>query len=126
MTHEVTTRVTEVCSAPTELPPTHAGYGHNVPMRVEMVPIGELVIDAETARLFTPRDLKAARRIIKRAGVRIPLGVDGEGRVLIGEIILHVAKDFGIDALPVVRIDHLDRLECQALSVAYARLGELG
>ena len=26
----------------------------------------------------------------------------------------------------MVRIDHLDRLECQALSIAYARLGELG
>ena len=52
--------------------------------------------------------------------------MDNENRVLIGEIILHVAMELGIEALPVVRIDHLDRLECQALSVAYARLGELG
>jgi DNA modification methylase len=111
---------------PGEYQPDHAPYGHNVPMRVEMVPTGELVVDPETVRTFSRRDLKAARRVIKRAGVRIPLGVDKENRVLVGEIILHVAKELGLDALPVVRIDDLDRLECQALSVAYARLGELG
>jgi DNA modification methylase len=109
-----------------EFDPAHAPYGHNVPVRVEMVPTGELVVDPETVRTFSRRDLKAARRIIKRAGVRIPLGIDQENRVLVGEIILHVAKELGIEALPVVRIDDLDRLECQALSVAYARLGELG
>jgi DNA modification methylase len=124
VTYEHTTHIPE--AGPGEFDPAHAPYGHNVPMRVEMVPTGELVGDPETVRVFSRLDLKAARRVIKRAGVRIPLGVDNENRVLVGEIILHVAKELGIEALPVVRIDDLDRLECQALSVAYARLGELG
>ena len=126
MTYEHTTHLTGAEPGPGEYQPDHAPYGHNVPMRVEMVPTGELVVDPNTVRTFSGRDLKAARRVIKRAGVRIPLGVDSENRVLIGEIILHVAKELSIEALPVVRIDDLDRLECQALSVAYARLGELG
>ncbi|MDP9086112.1 MAG: ParB/RepB/Spo0J family partition protein, partial [Pseudomonadota bacterium] len=111
---------------PGENHPDHAPYGHNASMRVEMVPTIELLDDPDTVRTFSRRDLKAARRIIERAGVRIPLGVDKENRVLVGEIILYVARRLGIEALPVVRIDDLDRLECQALSVAYARLGELG
>lgn len=126
MTYEHATHLTGAEPGPGEHQPDHAPYGHNVPMRVEMVPTGKLVVDPETVRSFSQRDMKAARRIIKRAGVQIPLGVDNENRVLIGEIILHVAMELGIEALPVVRIDHLDRLECQALSVAYARLGELG
>ena len=126
MTYEHATHRTGAGSGTGEHQPDHAHYGHNVPMRVEMVPTGELVVDPETVRSFAPRELKSARRIIKRAGVQIPLGVDNANRVLIGEIILRVARELGIEALPVVRIDHLDRLECQALSVAYARLGELG
>ena len=126
MTYEHMTHLTGVEPGLGNHQPDHAPYGHNVPMRVEMMPTGELAVDPETVRTFSRRDLKAARRIIKRAGVRIPLGVDKENRVLVGEIILHVAKELGLDALPVVRIDDLDRLECQALSVAYARLGELG
>ena len=126
MTYEPTTHTPGAEAGPGNDQPDHAPYGHNVPMRVEMVPIGELVVDPDSARIFSRRDLKAARRVIKRAGVRIPLGVDNENRVLVGEIILHVAREVGLEALPVVRIDDLDRLECQALSVAYARLGELG
>ena len=126
MTYEHTTHLTALGPGSGDDQPTHAPYGHNVPMRVEMVPTVELIVDPDSVRTFSRRDLKAARRVIKRAGVRIPLGVDTENRVLIGEIILHVARELGIEALPVVRIDDLDRLECQALSVAYARLGELG
>ena len=126
MTYEPTTHTPGAEPGPGNDQLDHAPYGHNVPMRVEMVPTGELVVDPDSARTFSRRDLKAARRVIKRAGVRIPLGVDNENRVLVGEIILHVAREVGLEALPVVRIDDLDRLECQALSVAYARLGELG
>ena len=126
MTYEHTTHLTGADSGSGEHQPSHAPYGHNVPMRVEMVPTRELHVDPDTVRTFSRRDLKAARRIIKRAGVRIPLGIDQDNRVLVGEIILHVASELDIEALPVVRIDDLDRLKCQALSIAYARLGELG
>lgn len=123
MTYQPTTRATPDPDQPTsDLAPDD----HNVPMRIEMVATDKLIVDPDTVRTFSRRELKQATKIIRRAGVRIPLGVDGEDRVLIGEITLHVAKELGIEALPVVRIDDLDRLECQALSVAYAKLGELG
>ena len=125
MTYEPTTHTPGAEPGPGNEQLDHAPYGHNVPMRVEMVPTGELLVDPDSVRIFSRRDLKAARRIIRRAGVRIPLGVDVENRVLVGEIILHVAREIGLEALPVVRIDDLDRLECQALSVAYGRRSQM-
>lgn len=99
---------------------------HNAPMRVEMVPTASLRIDPDSVRTFSREDLKSARRILKRFDVRMPLLADAHNRVLIGEILLVAAGDLDIEYLPVVRLEHLDRLECQAISVAYARLGELG
>ena len=99
---------------------------HNAPMRVEMVPTASLRIDPDSVRTFSREDLKSARRILKRFDVRMPLVADAHNRVLIGEILLVAAGDLDIEYLPVVRLEHLDRLECQAISVAYARLGELG
>jgi hypothetical protein len=99
---------------------------HNAPMRVEMVQTAKLKIDPESVRLFSREDLKSAKRILKRFDVRIPIVADADNRVLIGEILLIAAGELRIDYLPVVRLDHLDRVECQAISVAYARLGELG
>jgi DNA modification methylase len=99
---------------------------HNAPMRVEMVATGSLKLDPESTRTFSREDLKAAKRILKRFDVRTPVVADGDNRVLIGEIVLVAAGELGIDYLPVIRLVHLGRLECQAISVAYARLGELG
>lgn len=99
---------------------------HNAPMRVEMVRTTSLKIDPESARIFSREDLKAAKRILKRFDVRTPVVADADNRVLAGEILLIAAGELQIEYLPVVRLDHLDRLECQAISVAYARLGELG
>lgn len=99
---------------------------HNSPMRVEMVPRGQLNIDPESVRTFSRGDLTAAKRILKRFDVRTPLVLDADNRVLIGEILLVAAEELGIEYLPVIRLEHLDRLECQAIGVAYARLGELG
>ena len=99
---------------------------HNAPMRVEMVPTATLKIDPESVRTFSREDLKSAKRILKRFEIRVPVVADADDRVLIGEILLIAANELQIDYLPVVRLDQLDRLECQAISVAYARLGELG
>lgn len=99
---------------------------HNAPMRVEMVPTCSLKIDSESVRTFSREDLKSARSILKRFDIRIPVVADADDRVLIGEILLIAARELQIEYLPVVRLDHLDRLECQAISVAYARMGELG
>jgi hypothetical protein len=91
-----------------------------------MVPTKSLRIDPESVRTFSREDLKSAKRVLRRFDIRVPLVADADNRVLIGEILLIAADELEIDYLPVVRLNHLDRLECQAISVAYARLGELG
>jgi hypothetical protein len=118
--------VTELNSVPSRdgSEPAPTGSDHNTPMHVEMVPTKSLRIDPESVRTFSREDLKSAKRVLRRFDVRAPLVADADNRVLIGEILLIAADELEIDYLPVVRLDHLDRLECQAISVAYARLGE--
>jgi len=74
VTYQPTTRATPDPDQPTsDLAPDD----HNVPMRIEMVATDKLIVDPDTVRTFSRRELKQATKIIRRAGVRIPLGVDG-------------------------------------------------
>lgn len=103
-----------------------AGGDDNVGFAIEMVPITALKLDPDDPRLFSKRELKNTKNILRRFRLRTPLLIDADNMVLVGAAILTVASELGYDALPVLRVDDLTRVECQALSVAYARLGELG
>lgn len=103
-----------------------AGVGDNVGFTIEMVPITALKLDPDDPRCFSRRELKNAKNILRRHRLRVPLVADKDGTVLVGQIFLLVAPEIGYDALPVNRIDDLTKVECQALSIAYGRLGELG
>jgi DNA modification methylase len=106
------------------LPP--ASIGHNNPFVIEMVPVSELKLDPDNPRTYSPREFKAAKRVLRRFKLRVPLVIDNNNIVHIGGIILLVASALGYEYLPVLRIDDLTPVECQALSIAYGRLGELG
>jgi hypothetical protein len=103
-----------------------AGLGDNIGFAIEMVPVAALKLDPDNPRRFSKRELGAAKRILRRFKLRVPLVINNDKVVLVGAIILKVAAELGYDALPVLRIDDLTPLECQALSIAYGRLGELG
>lgn len=103
-----------------------ASVGHNSAYTAQMIETAKLLLNPATARLVTAGQIKAAKRILRRFGVRVPLVVDGDHMVIVGEIVLRAAQAMGIEALPVIYVEGLSAVELEALSVAYTRLGELG
>jgi DNA modification methylase len=117
---------------PAEQAATETGgppLGHNLPYAVEMVLTSALSVPDST-RIFSPNDRRQLRRIGKRffgrAGVEQTLVVDDQNHVIIGEALLIAAQEAGVTEVPVTRIKAIGALEAKALSIAYARLGELG
>lgn len=112
-------------SEPTSYDPPRLS-GHNSDFIVERVPTVMLKLDDHSARLFSARDQKAATRAIKRFGIQLPLIVDDTNTVIVGTLFLLAAQKLGLADIPVRRLTHMRPVELRALSVAYARVGELG
>ncbi|MDB5700139.1 MAG: hypothetical protein JWL66_338 [Sphingomonadales bacterium] len=106
-------------------PPAPA-IGHNSAMQVEYVATASLKFDSETAVVFSPKDDKRADRLLNRFDVRTPILLGADNVVAIGEMIVRAALRLGIKTLPAIRVEDLSKVELQALSVAYSKLGQLG
>jgi len=99
--------------------------GDNQPLRAEMVPTASLrALDG--VRLFSRDDRRKVRRIVQRFGIQQPLVTNDSNEVVIGQALLIAAQELGISEVPVIRLKAIGELEAQALSIAYARLGDLG
>ena len=98
---------------------------HNFPFRVEMVPTSSLKV-SDSVRIYSANDKRHARRIGRRFGIQLPLVADENRNVIIGETLLIAAQEAGAEEVGVIWLKSMSKLEAQALSVAYARLGDLG
>src|SRR3546814_7225285 len=64
--------------------------------------------------------------LVKRFGIQQPIVANDRDEVIIGQPLFLAAQEIGIAEVPVIRLKAIGQLEAQALSVAYARLGEIG
>jgi hypothetical protein len=115
-------------SAQTDHDRTGSSPGHigdNQPFRVEMTPTSALSL-LESIRIYSGEERRHLRRIIKRFGIQQPIVANDRNEVIIGQALFLAAQDIGITEVPVIRLKAIGQLEAQALSVAYARLGEIG
>ena len=99
--------------------------GDNQPFRVEMIPTSALRV-LESIRLYSNDERRYLKRIVKRFGIQQPIVADDRGEVIIGQALFLAAQEIGLTEVPVIRLKAIGQLEAQALSVAYARLGEIG
>ncbi|HKR15846.1 DNA modification methylase [Rhizorhapis sp.] len=102
-----------------------AHIGDNLPFRVEMIPTSALSL-LESIRIYSSEERRYLRRIIKRFGIQQPIVANDQNEVVIGQALFLAAQEVGLPEVPVIRLETIGQLEAQALSVAYARLGELG
>src|SRR5690606_29711985 len=63
---------------------------------------------------------------LRQFGVCSPILIDGDCRIVHGHVVWEAARRLGLEAMPVVRIDHLNMTERRALSIALNRIGETG
>ena len=71
-----------------------------------------------------PKQAEKAKRFLREFGFIMPIAVDQNRTIVIGEIFFTAAKELGYDSLPVVLIDHLSEAQIKALRIAYDRIHE--
>src|SRR3546814_17181742 len=90
-----------------------------------MIPTSALRV-LDSIRLYSSDERRYLRRIVKRFGIQQPIVANDRDEVIIGQPLFLAAQEIGIAEVPVIRLKAIGPLEAQALSVAYARLGEIG
>src|SRR3546814_17369377 len=90
-----------------------------------MIPTSALRV-LDSIRLYSSDERRYLRRIVKRFGIQQPIVANDRDEVIIGQPLVLAAQEIGIAEVPVIRLKAIGPFEAQALSVAYARLGEIG
>jgi hypothetical protein len=81
------------------------------------------------SRRVRRRDAKQSAKLeasVQRFGLCRPILIDADGTIVEGHGLWEVAKAQGVSEVSCIVIDHLDRAELRALSIALNRLGETG
>ena len=98
----------------------------NMPSRMEVRKISELIPYENNARTHPPEQLEKLRRSLEAFGFVSPVLIDGRGRVIAGHGRIEAAKLAGIDEAPCVLVEHLSDEQRRAYILADNRLAELG
>ena len=109
---------------PLDLPAPPRGDNHQLSIRY--VPVDSLKPLDGNPRTYSRSDRRRAKRILKRFRLSLPLVIDLDHHVIVGELLLLVATELGLTEVPTVYATGLSALDLQAMSVAYNRLGETG
>ena len=83
-------------------------------------------IEAYKRQLRKPnaKQNEKAKQFLQEFGFVIPLVVDPQKTIVIGEYLFCAAQDIGCDTIPVVQIDHLSEEQIKTLRIAYDRIHE--
>ena len=109
---------------PMDLPSPPRGDNHQLSIRY--VSVDALKPLDGNPRTYSRSDRRRAKRIVRRFRLSLPLVVDLDNHVIVGELLLLAAIELGLTEVPTVHATGLSTLELQAMSVAYNRLGETG
>lgn len=88
------------------------------PMVLEYVDIKMLQAYERQLRRHTADKIRRLAKFIETSGIIIPLVVDKEGFVILGNARLAALKHLGLDSIPVIRVTHLDETMIRALILA--------
>ena len=94
--------------------------------RMELRKISELHPYEHNAKLHPPEQIEALRRSFREFGMIVPVGIDGQDRVIYGHGRLLAAQAEGWDQVPTVTVEDLSEDQRRAFIHADNLLGETG
>ena len=94
--------------------------------RMELRKISELHPYEHNAKLHPPEQIEALRRSFREFGMIVPVGIDGQDRVIYGHGRLLAAQAEGWDQVPTVTVEDLTEDQRRAFIHADNLLGETG
>lgn len=71
-----------------------------------------------------PKQANKAKSFLQEFGFVLPIAIDADYVVVIGDIFLQAAIDLSYDSVPTILIDHLSEVQIKALRIAYERIHE--
>ncbi|MEO0884096.1 MAG: DNA methyltransferase [Pseudomonadota bacterium] len=90
----------------------------NVPIGVERLAISSLKPSKRNARTHSKKQIKQIASSIKQFGFTNPVLVDEQRTILAGHGRVDAAKELGMTAIPVVRIEHMTEAQKRAYVIA--------
>ena len=94
--------------------------------RMELRKISELHPYEHNAKLHPPEQIEALRRSFREFGMIVPVGIDGQDRVIYGHGRLLAAQAEGWDQVPTVTVEDLSEDQRRAFIHADNLLSETG
>lgn len=91
---------------------------------IEYKPIASIASYGRKLRKHPEQQIVKLAASIRQFGFALPLLVDGEGGLIVGEARLEAAKRAGLTELPVIVADHWSRAQVKAYRLADNRLAE--
>jgi len=101
------------------------GLGETDFVTVAYRPLGDLKPDPLNPRTHTPRQIRQIARSIETFGFCTPILVDAALNIIAGHGRALAAKLLGLHKVPIIRLEHLSRVQAQALRIADNRLTEI-
>lgn len=88
------------------------------------LPVGSLKPYARNARTHSSKQIAQIAASIKAFGFNNPVLIDKDGGIIAGHGHVEAAKTLGHEAVPYVRLDHLDDAQKRAYILADNKLAE--
>lgn len=95
-------------------------------MQIIYVRLDALMSAPRNARTHTKRQLRKLARTIKDLGFRVPILVDGNGRIIAGHGRVDAARLLGMTEVPAIVVDNLTPEQIRLLAISENKLSELG
>ena len=95
-------------------------------LKIEYLPVGSLKPYEKNARKHQDADVQTIVASIKEFGFDDPIGVWGEGNLIVeGHGRLMAAKKLGMETVPVIHLDHLTDEQRRAYALAHNKTAEM-
>lgn len=95
-------------------------------LRFEDREIADLLANGRRVRKRDAAQLERLKTSIAQFGFVRPVLVGGDGEIVDGQLSVEAAQALGLSRVPVIVVDHLNKVELRALRLALNRIGELG
>jgi len=93
---------------------------------IKYVPPDSLLPANRRVRRAAASQIARIKRSLKQFGICSPILIGRDGRIVHGHLVWEAACSLKLEAVPVIRIEHLDESERRALAVALNRIAETG
>ena len=91
----------------------------------KQVPLGELKLPVSVIK-YSQREIDATKSALKRFGLPLPIVIDGDKNVILGEHFYSAAKLLDWESIKAVCIEDLKPNELKAFRIAFTKIQKFG